>query len=763
MAILFDDIRNHLLGVLIILLFCYFALPNLAAQNIPVGEWRSHLTYYDARLLAWSSERVYAASGNALFYWDRQQQQVSTLSQSDGLSDISVSCLGYDAVSGFLVVGYENGNIDLVSDDEVINIRSILNETTIRDKRLNHVSFHENKAYLSSQFGIVVLDMQILRISQTYRNLNAQGNRLEIFNTVVFRDRLYAATAEGVRSVSLSPSVNPRDFANWQTLSPTTGSSSVSQVTATDTHLYFALRNDGLYRYDGNAVEAIGATRGLVVTGLSAAERGRVWLAADTSGVFEVSSGVAVRQFREKFVAPQFAFEDPEGLLWIADRGSGLLGNESGDFEAYFPSGPYSAEAHAVLEFEDKILVVSGGYSSDYRPRNSTKGFYVFERGEWTNYNSEGILEGSVAIPALRDLIAATYSPLERRIYLASFQDGILVWDLENDSFSQIDSSNSPLRQNQVADVKVDASGNLWVAPWAPNRNDPTFYRKNLEGSWQSYNFGFDNVDANGLMLDIAEQVWARLRPDRGGNVLIFDAERRSRVLTETFNEGNLPSFAVRSLLSDRRGTVWIGTNEGIRVVFDVFPLLNNNAINASDIFFENRRLLRDERIISLKSDGGNRKWIATNNGAWLFDANGSRLFHHFTAENSPLLSNQVLDLGIIGSTGEVFFATALGLVSYRGTATDATRFHQQVKVFPNPVRPAFQGLITIEGLASNAEVKITDIEGKLIFETRAFGGTATWDGRSYLNQKASTGVYLIFSSTSDGEDTFVAKVAIIE
>ncbi|HEY9045605.1 MAG TPA: T9SS type A sorting domain-containing protein, partial [Ohtaekwangia sp.] len=138
-------------------------------------------------------------------------------------------------------------------------------------------------------------------------------------------------------------------------------------------------------------------------------------------------------------------------------------------------------------------------------------------------------------------------------------------------------------------------------------------------------------------------------------------------------------------------------------------------------------------------------------------------LIYNFTAENSPLLSNVILDIEINQQTGEVFFATDKGIVSFRGDATESTSTFESVKIFPNPVTSNFSGSVGIKGLATDATVKITDVSGKLIWQTQANGGTATWNVQDYNGRRAATGIYLVFAATADGAESVVGKIAVVE
>jgi hypothetical protein len=157
--------------------------------------------------------------------------------------------------------------------------------------------------------------------------------------------------------------------------------------------------------------------------------------------------------------------------------------------------------------------------------------------------------------------------------------------------------------------------------------------------------------------------------------------------------------------------------------------------------------LFNGEEVRSIAVDGADRKWVATRSGAWLISPEGEKVIYHFTDQNSPLLSNDVKKITIDGKTGEVYFATLKGICSFRSTATEATSINEEVLVFPNPVPPGYGGSIGIRGLVNNAIVKITELNGRLVWQGRAFGGQAVWDGRDYRGRKISTGVYLVLIS----------------
>jgi hypothetical protein len=229
---------------------------------------------------------------------------------------------------------------------------------------------------------------------------------------------------------------------------------------------------------------------------------------------------------------------------------------------------------------------------------------------------------------------------------------------------------------------------------------------------------------------------------------------------------GNLPANNVSGIVKDKNGFIWIGTDDGIAViqcpqnVFSsqgcdaVLPVVTQGGFN--------QYLFKGEQVQSIAVDGADRKWVATKNGAFLISREGDKVIYRFTETNSPLLSNDVRGVTIDGRTGEVFFATVNGICSFRSTATEGGETNSNVLVFPHPVPPGYSGTIAIRGLVNNALVKITELDGRLVYQARASGGQAVWDGRDYKGRRIAAGVYLVLISEEGRKENFATKIVFI-
>jgi hypothetical protein len=228
-----------------------------------------------------------------------------------------------------------------------------------------------------------------------------------------------------------------------------------------------------------------------------------------------------------------------------------------------------------------------------------------------------------------------------------------------------------------------------------------------------------------------------------------------------------LPFTDARALAIDNRNQLWIGTTKGLRILSDVNDFQTEDQLTTAPIIIleDNlaQELLYEQFITDIVVDGANNKWIGTaDSGLFLVSPNGQETKYHFTVNNSPLPSNIINDIDINSATGEVFIATSKGMISFKGTATIASEDLSNVYVYPNPVRPEFEGTVKIAGLLNKANIKITDIEGNLVYETTSEGGTIEWDTTAFGKYKVASGVYMIFISAQDGVETKVKKVMII-
>jgi hypothetical protein len=324
-----------------------------------------------------------------------------------------------------------------------------------------------------------------------------------------------------------------------------------------------------------------------------------------------------------------------------------------------------------------------------------------------------------------------------------------------------------------IGDMEYDTSSNLWVT----NSNVTTclnVYKH--DGTWQAFDFtGLIPVGTTvgKLMITRSGKKWMIL--PRGGGMLVFDDngtlsntnDDLKRKLGFSAGIGNLPGTEVYSMAEDDDGNVWVGTDKGVAVFYCADNILTSAGCDAQQILITQdtyvQILMETQTVTGIVVDGANRKWIGTDGGGvYLFSPDGQKQLEHFTAANSPLLSDNITSMNMNQKTGEVYFGTSKGIVSYRAEAIEGEDHMGDVYAFPNPVSPDYHGPIAITGLVKNADVKIADIRGNVVFKTTALGGQAIWDGNNFKGERAASGVYVVFISNEDGTEKAVTKILLI-
>jgi hypothetical protein len=421
---------------------------------------------------------------------------------------------------------------------------------------------------------------------------------------------------------------------------------------------------------------------------------------------------------------------------------------------------------------EGVVWVASGAVTGSWTNTFTKNGLYRYAAGEWTNYNTPVL----PAFDSLYDIIAVAADPLDNSVWAGSFGGGLL--HLQNNNTVQVFKQNSPLphaatdpSKYNVAGLAFDNDHQLWISNYGASQ---ALSVKKTDGSWRSFSFPF-GIPGNAvseLLTDDYNQVWV-LSP--GGNgLLCFNhgpsvdnpADDKWTLYQAGKGSGNLPSKNVLCMARDKSGYIWVGTDKGIGIIQcaqEVFSVQGCDAvlpIVQQDNFAG--YLFSGEQVQCIAVDGADRKWVGTKNGVWLLSADAEKTIYRFTADNSPLTANDVRHITIDGQTGEVFFATVNGICSFRSTATDGSEENSHVLVFPNPVPPGYNGSIAIRGLVDNAIVKITELNGRLVYETRALGGQAVWNGKDYNGRTAATGIYLVLVSDEARRQKTAAKIVFI-
>ncbi len=770
------------LPVLIFLLLLPGSL--VQGQDIALGHWRHHLPNNRIIALTETSQKVIGATPYGLVVFSKDDNSLEKINKVHGLSDFGISALAHSPQHDLVLVGYENGNLDLIHHNNTfINIPDILRANILGSKSINNILIRDQRAFLSCGFGIVELDLVQYLIQDTYF-IGPMGSQVQVFDLTSSGSRFYAATNAGVLSAPLQ-GANLVDYQNWtrETVSgqPNESFNHIASINGQIIANREAGDSDTLYLYEQNVWKVFNPSgngyfeKRRKVT----ASRGHLMVANPTYvDIFDEDLNLTERidTYYEAPVRANDALFDNNQQLWLADNALGLVRRLSPTaYQRIVLPGPPSANAFALVSAGGRTWVAPGAISEGGTNAWNQDGIFLFEQGSWRSFNRFEFPQMQ-DVADLIDLAADPGNP--DRLYAASWSEGVLEFTPQGVE-TLYDDSNSPLQrrfgvgdQIRIGGVAVDRRGNLWVAN--SDAQNPIAVKKE-NGQWLSFpNRGIINPGQllGNIEIDQQGQKWVILPLGNGiylfkENSLDSQNDFQARRLTTQENYGGLPSNNVHSLAVDHDGYMWVGTDKGVAIYYSPQRAFSGEAFNAQQIVVEQDGfaaiLLGTETLSAITVDGANKKWIGTTrSGVFLLSEDGRETIQHFTTDNSPLPSNHILDISVEGTSGEVFFATDRGLVSYRGMATEGTPVHTEVVAYPNPVRPHFTGPIAIKGLVSNAWVKITDIAGNLVYETIAEGGQAIWNGRDIRGHRPASGVYLVFTTNDDGSETMVTKILFI-
>ncbi|WP_339919148.1 T9SS type A sorting domain-containing protein [uncultured Flavobacterium sp.] len=737
--------------------------------------WQGYFSYNEIKDVSASSTTIFAASENALFSKNTTDNQIKTTNTVDGLSGQTISSLYYSAIFNKTLIGYENGLMIVIneSDGSMLKVVDIINKQLPANmKKVNHFMEFDGIVYVSCDFGIVQFDLKSMLFGDTYF-IGDEGAEISVRQTAVHNGSIYAATDNGVRRAAIS-SKNLNDYKQWELV--TTGSWSGIEVFGTE---LIAVNNSGnVNKYNANTNSFVGFTT-LSQPALDIRANGTYLILTTAANVYVYSKQlILVRQINNNQIPdyiPVFSCATSiNDVIYIGTKENGLLTTTIATvsvFENTTPMGPSRNNIFAFQTTSSSLWAVYGDYDFAYNPYDlDSYGISKYSQSGWLNIPYKSVL-------GTKSICRITVNPnKEDEVYASSFFSGLLKIEADKPSFLY-NQTNSGLESLSFVgpnyfDVRIngaafDKNGAFWVTN---SRVKNGLKVLKTSGDWQS--FSTDNIlDASEdnsfgrMVIDKNGTKW--MATNRDGVVGFNESNNTFKKITMGTDKGNLPASDVRALAIDNRNQLWIGTIKGLRVLSNVGSFQTADQLTANPIIILDdnlaQELLYEQFITDISVDGANNKWIGTaDSGLFMVSANGQETKYHFTINNSPLPSNVINDIDINSTTGEVFIATAKGLISFKGIATAASEDLSNAYVYPNPVRPEYDGTVKIAGLINKANVKITDIAGNLVYEVISEGGTIEWDTTAFGKYKVASGVYMIFISAQDGVETKVKKVMII-
>ena len=767
------------------LLILLFSLV-ISAQTDYSASWEDFYSYNNVKDFTKVDTIIYALTDNAIFTYDVLSGEINKFSSIQGLSGETTSAIYYNETFRRVVIGYENGLVEVIDDDGSITISSdIVNFNQSGEKSINHISEFNNKLYLSTPFAVVVYDIENLEFGDTYF-IGNNSSSVKINETIISNNVIYAATEVGIFKADITSNLLI-DFNNWQQLFNGRDFKGVVFLDG-----LYIIENSILFTFDGtNLTEEKIFTKEIKNIKSTTTN---LCISLDKEAIIYDSSMNLVQEFTPNleydYTLNTAFFEDD--IAFLATKEFGILETTISEPTTYLeihPDGPLSNAVFSITAQNNDFWVVYGGYNSAFTPLNIRNGFSKFNGENWINTNFNSSLPN--------DLVDVTIDPShENRVYISALgtssdidakptggllvvEDNVLV-----QTYNHLNSSLTPILVSlpainiRVSGSTFDSNGNLWATNYETGEE---LVKLSANGQWSSIDLGVvQTSSAAGLtevVVDRNNSIWIGSR--RNGAYVYNENGSRKKALIATPNEGNLPDLNVRTIAVDRSNRIWLGTKSGLVVYSNASGVFEEVATNAQPVVIngdENGfgdRLLGDQTINSIVVDGADNKWFGTDSGGVLCtNPSGQTTIAIFSKKNSPLPSNRILKISADNAAGKVYFATDKGIVAYNSNVVPFGDVLEAVYAYPNPVLKNHE-TVTIDGrngthLPKGTNVKILDVAGNLVHETNVIegqelqGGKVVWNKRNLAGNKVASGIYIVLLSNDDASETAVTKIAII-
>lgn len=758
-------------SILLALLTGSATLVMAQIDGTAIDQWTSIYSYNDVVDVVEDGTTFFVGTQSGFYTYNRSNGELESYSKTSGMANPGVAALGHDGLTGVTVLAYQNSNIDLFHEGVFFNIPSLFLSQSSGNKAINNVVCHEGLAYLSTGKGLIVLDLKRKEIKETVV-FYANGVELTVQCAAVIGSDIYVATTAGVYKTNLN---NPSFiyYGTWEIIDTNT----YSNLLSINQNL-FASNTNKLYKYQAGTGFELLHTHTESIASLYQVMDNKIGIAGYSQDRYMATSGLVIeidgsvyRNFGDRKVVKYF--ELPTGVKYYGEYRLGLRKEEDGQFVNYIPNAVSDYKSADVYAYGGDLVIAHGGVKDNLNPilNSSIYSIYKnnrFEHIPWISNNYTFI-----------DFIRVIKSEKSSNIYAAAYGGGVSEFRPDfgtTDYVSQLEPRKGELPEKYyVYGLALDEADNLWVVNSGTNK---LLKVKTPDGQWYS---SMDIVNPLTASLPLATQSLAGdviidknglkwIIPLNAGGIIVYDdnqtisdnTDDNYKVLQSGAGRGNLPSNRVLCAAVDKNNNLWVGTDDGIGIFYCMTDL--NQGCDADIPVIQNDEhpgyLFQDMFVTSIAVDGANRKWIGTNTGLWLVSDDGRTTLHQFTTTNSPLPSNNIKRINIDPITGDVYISTDMGLVRYKGTATEGrVEMEKPLEIYPNPVPSGFSGMIAINGLAENADVRIVDMNGQLVYRTTANGGQAVWNGHDYLGKRAQSGVYLVLVRGKDGIEKGNGKI----
>ncbi len=769
-------------------LFLVLLSNNQPSEAQRLGDWQNYVSHADARLLSLTPDNhIWAATGGGMIEI-QDSEIIREYTVGSGLYRVNATAMSYDEGNDYIWRGFDDGTLERVSlsSGSIVQYGDIRRSDRFSSRAVNALQIIDERLYVATDFGIIVFDPQTGLVRDQFTNLGDFNSGLPVNDITVYNEHLLAATPAGIAIGNLDdeldipsrwdnfdeedglPDENFNLITNWQNRVLTSSSA-------------------GIFSYDNDSWQETDYFQGKNVSSMTISNQGNAITATSADTVFIRDDD------GEEFFLPfeefdgdvesvindsQYMEEGSQIFLATDDFGNLQINRQTGEIEReIILDGPFS-NFFTDMNMDGSTLI------SASRNTIGRTGFYIFSDGEWRNYHRDS--NEYLGDNNIRRIMWSGVG--EQAYYFGSFGQGLVRLDKDTEEIRHYDNRNSPIQDFEPGEnftvlggIASGWEGNMWVASWT-NQQDAIYEYEESEGEFEVYSRPANFVGDTrffGLMRDSGGRLWSSLTDDgfsgRGLAVMQPDEDGvlEGAHLTEDGASGNLPNEMVNDITEDQRGEVYIATNGGVasfpfpdRIIQGGVQDRQASLLLNADTTATSPFLLNNVHANAIEVNAANQKWIGTETaGLWLISPVGGRyeVLEHFTADNSPLISDNIISLTLDEETGTLYIATDTGLMSYVGTTKAGVEEMDDLFVYPNPYSYSEEdGNIIIEGFSDATKLNILTADGRVVDRLDTQGGRIEWNARDFQGNRLGSGVYVLVAVDEDNGERGTGKVVII-
>ncbi len=736
----------------IVAFFLFILSLNLFSQKISSSKWSDLFSYNNVLVIREDNGKLIAATENGIFFYTPLTGEITKLSKANGLHEVKISAFDYNAETKIGLVGYQNGSLDVITPEGITYVVDIPIATGYTgEKRINHISITGNLAVISVDYGVSIFRLDKKEFADSSYFLN-NGIYQPSREAVIKDNTVYAITSTGLKSHLID--VTFPIYTTWTTVA--TGD--FTQIDVNEVISYSSANK--VYVGSGNSFVALSQNfsniRDVVVTSEN------ILVTDDLKVSLFAKSGNFIQSLPVPEQLNTAFFSDSK--LYYGSKLSGII-DENGT--SLKPDGPYSNASYKI-EIQGEQIVVSSGGRVDYNnPIYRNLGYYHFDGKEWIYPEYFKNFEGPLNV---LDAVINPAKPDEIFFINLTFVDNNLgIYRMKDNEFVKNYESTGTF-YTRFGGLTFDENNQLFVSSAKDDKSIGFYLYNAANDSFKLVNV----VPGKSVQKPITNSGILYIpSPRTGGGLLMYDYKNTPSSLNDDQFKilkriNNLPAEQVISVAVDKTDNLWIGTQNGLRILSNPSSAINEENPQTDAIIIEEggvgEELFRDSPILQIEIDSGNQKWVSVDEGGVFYlSSNGEKTIAQFSRANSPLPTNNVTDIKVDSKTGKVYFVTLEGIVVYQGDVLNVAENFGDVLVYPNPVvYSQYKGNVRIRGLAAKTNIRITDAAGNLVHQAIARGGSYEWNLSNHRGVRVASGIYFVLMTNEDGTDTSTAKIAVV-